>query len=312
MIGRLTLGLALALALPAAAAAGGELRTHELADPNAYPESIGVDARTGAFFTGSVVDGAVYRGTLSFSHAELFLQAGSDGRSGVAGVKVDGRSRVWLADAYNGRVLVYSESGSLLHTFVLTGTGSPTVNDLAFSHGRVFVTDSARPFLYELREAAADEPGTTTVAPWISVEPTIDYKTGAGPLGVNLNGIVASPDGKTLLVVQTSTGILWRVDVANREITEVDTGGADLQFGDGLMRVGESLYVARNLPNQIVKLRIGRDWRSVEIESTTTNAAFAFPTALATLDGRLLVTNAQLNVAPNPQLPFTVVDLPLP
>src|SRR5262249_59790681 len=96
----------------------------------AFPESIGADPRTGAFFTGSLIDGTVYRGTLDAPVATVFLPAGSDGRTNVAGVKVDDRGRIWLADAFNGRVLVYDQAGLLLHAFVLTAPRSPTVNDI--------------------------------------------------------------------------------------------------------------------------------------------------------------------------------------
>ena len=79
-----------------------------------------------------------------------------------------------------------------------------------------------------------------------------------------------------------------------------------------MLRVGEHLYVARNAANEIVKLRLARRWAVAKLESTTTNDAFAFPTALATLSDRLLVTNAQLDAPTDPKLPFTVVDPPLP
>jgi sugar lactone lactonase YvrE len=133
-----------------------------------------------------------------------------------------------------------------------------------------------------------------------------------GPFGVNLNGIVASTDGDTLLVIQTNTGTLFSVDVRRTVIAPVDTAGAQLLFGDGLLRVGDSLYVARNASNEVVKLRLSRGWTKARPQSTTTNDAFAFPTALAKLGDRLLVTNSQLNAPTDPLLPFTVVDLALP
>src|SRR5262249_15845758 len=78
---------------------------HTLPGATAFPESIGADPRTGAFFTGSLIDGTVYRGTLDAPSATVFLPAGSDGRTNVAGVKVDDQGRVWIGDAFNGRVL---------------------------------------------------------------------------------------------------------------------------------------------------------------------------------------------------------------
>jgi Cu-Zn family superoxide dismutase len=155
------------------------------------------------------------------------------------------------------------------------------------------------------------EPETTTIEPWLDVSAEVAYTTGEGPFGVNLNGIVASPDGRTLLTVQTNTGTLFRVDIASGAISRVAVTGADLLFGDGLLRVGDELYVARNAANEITKLKLEPDWGAAVVESTVENDAFAFPTALAVLRGRLLVTNSQLNAGQSPKLPFTVVDLPL-
>ena len=307
----LAFGLAVLTVAPLAGAAPSATRLHTLPGATAFPESIGADPRTGTYFTGSLIDGTLFRGTLGAPQAEVFLPAGSDGRTNVAGVKVDDESRIWVADAFKGRVLVYDEAGRLLHRFLLAGPGSPTVNDIAFAGGTAYVTDSARPFLYRIDANDAGQPGTTTIEPWLDVSPPVTYVTGEGPFGVNLNGIVAAPDGKTLLTVQTNTGTLFRVDVATGQISKVAVEGADLLFGDGLLRVGDELYVARNAANEIVKLRLAPGWRSAVAESTLTNSAFAFPTALAALRGRLLITNSQLNAGGAPTLPFTVVDLPL-
>jgi Cu-Zn family superoxide dismutase len=305
------LAVAAVIAAPTMGVAADGIRVHVLPGATAFPESIGADPRTGEFFTGSLIDGSMARGTLASLQGQPFLPAGSDGRTAVAGVKVDGESRIWVADAFHGRVLVYSEQGRLLHSFILVGPGRPIINDLVFSHGLVYVTDSARPFLYRLIQAEADRPGVTSVDPWLSVEPPIVYHTGEGPFGINLNGIAASPDGETLLTNQTNTGILWRVDVATGTITQVNTAGSDLLFGDGMLQLGDSLYVARNAANQLVKLRLDPGWTSAKPELTVSNPLFAFPTAIIELRGSLLVTNAQLNAVSSPELPFTVLECPM-
>src|SRR5262249_30283898 len=235
----------------------------------------------GAFFTGSLIDGTLYRGSLDDREASVISPAGADGRTSVAGVKVDDRSRVWVADAFNGRVLVYTERGQLLHEFLLAGPGSPTVNDIAFARDAAYVTDSARPFLYRIEVSDADKPGATTVEPWLDVSASVSYSTGQGPFGVNLNGIVASPNGKTLLTVQTNTGKLFRVEVSSGAVTPVDIKGGELLFGDGLLRAGDELYIARNAANQIVKLHLEPGWRTATVQSTLTNSEFAFPTSIA-------------------------------
>jgi superoxide dismutase, Cu-Zn family len=305
----LTLVAVLAL-IPSVAHAGDAIRIHMLPGASAFPESIGADSRTGEFFTGSLIDGSMDRGSLTTLQGEQFLPAGTDGRTSVAGVKVDSQSRVWVANAFGGRVLVYSESGQLLHSFTLLGPGSPIINDLVFSHGFVYVTDSARPFLYRLSEAAADKPGATEVEPWLSVTPPVIYHTGEGPFGINLNGIVASPDGRTLLTNQTNTGILWRIDVGSGAITQVSTVGVDLVFGDGMLQLGDSLYIARNAANQLVKLRLNAGWTAASLEMGVSNELLAFPTAIIELHGALLVTNSQLDAGSAATLPFTVLELP--
>lgn len=43
--------------------------------------------------------------------------------------------------------------------------------------------------------------------------------------GLNANGIARTPDGSALLIVQSSTGLLFRVDPATGVTTAVDLGG---------------------------------------------------------------------------------------
>jgi superoxide dismutase, Cu-Zn family len=306
----LLVALGIVASSPLALAAPLPVRTHVLPGATAFPESIAADPRTGWFYTGSVGDGTLFRGRLDQPNATVLLPAGSDGRTSVAGVKIDRRGRLWLADAFNGRVLVYSQQGALLHAFTLTGPGVPTVNDIAFSHGVAYVTDSSRPFLYRIAEVDAATPGTSTVTPWIDVSSHVTYASGAGPLGVNLNGIVASPSGHALLAIQTNTGILFRIDTRSNAIAPVTVDGGSLRFGDGMLRQGNRLLIARNAVDEIVTLHLGRGYRTATVVYTLVDERLAFPTALARLEGRLLVTNAQLDAGSNPALPFTVLDMP--
>jgi hypothetical protein len=74
------------------------------------------------------------------------------------------------------------------------------------------------------------------------------------------NGIEASPDGRTLLVVNSTTGILYRVDAATGVATAVQLGGATLTAGDGLLLVGRTLYVVRNRLNRSPSCGLGPDY----------------------------------------------------
>ena len=60
----------------------------------------------------------------------------------------------------------------------------------------------------------------------------------------NVNGIVAARGW--LIVVDTFTGGLFRVDPATGDATQISTGGVSVENGDGLEIRGSTLYVVRN------------------------------------------------------------------
>jgi Cu-Zn family superoxide dismutase len=153
------------------------------------------------------------------------------------------------------------------------------------------------------------------------------------PFSINLNGIVASPDGKTLLTIQSDAGILYRVDVdkvkvgkpeeaiARVEVSpkkhEVSPKKHEAEFcpelynfvmqifsmnplfcGDGMLLVDQFLHVVRNITNEVVTLKLGDDYRSAELTSTMDNDAFpdAFPGAFAFPTGLAKLGNRLLVV----------------
>ena len=74
--------------------------------------------------------------------------------------------------------------------------------------------------------------------------------------GFNANGIAETPDHRALLVVQSATGLLFRVDPATGAATVVDLGGYALTNGDGLLVVGRTLYVVQNQLNLVAEIRL--------------------------------------------------------
>ncbi len=73
-----------------------------------------------------------------------------------------------------------------------------------------------------------------------------------------MNGIAATPDGNYLLTIHSSSGSLYRIDVASQEVIQVDTGDADLTAGDGILLIEDTLYVTRNSFGEIVPVTMGR------------------------------------------------------
>ena len=162
-----------------------------------------------------------------------------------------------------------------------------------------------------LFKVAADANGQYTLESWLDFTGTaLTYQT-----GFNLNGIAASADGKYLIVVQSNTGKLFRIEVATKAVTEINLGGATVTNGDGILLNGQTLYVSRNQQGLIVKLQLSDDLASGSVVSSTTDPLLAYPTTLAWADGRLLVVNSQFNKrgpGQQPVLPFTITSMPAP
>jgi Cu-Zn family superoxide dismutase len=179
------------------------------------------------------------------------------------------------------------------------------INDVALTGGHAYFTDSLNPDLWRVSTAA------TSGAP----EKWIDLAGSPIPHGegVNLNGIVATADGKALIVVHMSKGLLFRIDLATKKIDPIEVGGAALTGGDGLVVDGNMLYVVRQPDNEIVALELSRDQRSGKEVARYGSEALVHPATAAKAGDRLLVVNTQFDKrgTQNPTLPFEVVGIPL-
>jgi hypothetical protein len=127
--------------------------------------------------------------------------------------------------------------------------------------------------------------------------------------GFNLNGIVASPNGKVLIAVQTNTGKLFRIDPATGATQLVDLGGASLSNGDGLLLQGKTLYVVQNVANRITVLQLAPDLAGGSVAGTITSPSFDVPTTLARFGNRLYAVNARFTTPPTPTTPYSIVQV---
>jgi Cu-Zn family superoxide dismutase len=305
------LSLALAMVI-LAAGAGGALAAdtrYVLPGDNLFPEGIATQASTGDFFVGSTTDGTVLRGNAGSPRVEVFLPGGGDGRTDVRGLKVDGRGRLYLAGGATGQVFVYDIATRRLLARFATGLTPSFVNDATIApNGDAYFTDSQSPAIYRV---AADLTGPSAFEHWIDLTGSpIAYTQ-----GFNLNGIVASADGRSLVTVQSNTGKLFRIEIATKRVTEIALGGATLLGGDGMLLDRQTLQVMRNAAEALVTLRLAPDFASATVVATTTDPEFDFPTTFARAGDRLLVLNSQLDkrtANQPPALPFVVVAIPVP
>jgi hypothetical protein len=121
--------------------------------------------------------------------------------------------------------------------------------------------------------------------------------------GFNLNGIEATRDGNTLIVVNSVKGELYTVDARTGASELIDLGGGSVPTGDGILLVGRTLYVLQNgtvegVPNQIAVIRLSRDLSSGRIVRTLTSRLFETATTLDNRGKLLVAVNAQFAGAP--------------
>lgn len=310
--------LALALVLSALAAPLGA-RAAEPAEiytfpPNeiVFPEGIAIHPGNGDMFVGSTANGAVYKGNAWGRDRALrpFLPGGADGRTTAIGMKVSPSGILYIAGGATGTIWMYDAvTGRLLGSF-FTGTQGGFINDVALTpDGSAYFTDSNLPYMYRIKP---DERGVFQYELWLDFRGTaLAYQQ-----GFNLNGIAASADGRYLIVVQSNTGKLFRIDTTSKEVVEIAlTGGDRMTFGDGILLDGRTLYVVRNQLNLVVMVSLSEDYASGRQVGSFTDPSFRLTTTAAKVGDRLLVVNSQFNrrgPGLTPETPFSVSSVMIP
>jgi sugar lactone lactonase YvrE len=270
--------------------------------PNGWqPEGIASGNGT-TFYVGSIPTGAVYRGDLKSGTGAVFVQ-GASGRA-ATGLQFD-RGRLFVSGAATGKAFVYDAStGGLIREYQLApaNSGATFINDVTVTKAAAYFTDSNRAVLYRVPLA----PDGTPAAAAQTVTLTGDFQLTPG---FNLNGIVSTPDGKTLLAVQTNTGKLFRIDPATGATQAVDLGGANLMNGDGLLLQGKTLYAVQNQLNRIAVVGLSPDLRSGTVTGTITDTDFDVPTTIAQFGNRLYAVNARFTTPPTSTTTYSVVQV---
>ena len=127
--------------------------------------------------------------------------------------------------------------------------------------------------------------------------------------GFNANGIALTPNRRALLVIQSNTGLLFRVDPNTGEATSVDLGGRLLPNGDGLLVRGRTLYVVQNQLNQVAVIKLNAAGTSGTLVDTLTSDELDVPTTVAALGNSLYLPNARFNTPPTPTTEYSVTRI---
>lgn len=261
------------------------------------------------FFTGSVANGAVIRGDFRTGESSV-LVPGQDGMQST-GMKYDARSNaLFVSGAATGLARVFdADTGELLASYQLATAGSSFINDVVITRDAAYFTNSFDAVLYKLPlgpGGSLPDPGQVVTLPL-----TGEWDQVTAPGAFNANGIEATPDGKWLIVVNSTTGKLYRVNPDTGEAAVIDLGGQSVSAGDGLLFRGSLLYVVRNQLNEIVVVDLYPGLTAGRVVDTITNSAFNVPTTIASFGDALYAVNAKFGT-PNPAtIPFEIVRVPL-
>jgi hypothetical protein len=271
-----------------------------------FPEGI-ESGRGTSVFVGSLVDGAIWRGNVRTGSGAV-LAGGAQNRVSVGIAYEASQNRLWVAGGGpgffgEGDVRVYdASSGALLATFVPGAVGF--LNDVAITHDAVYVTDSFNAQLVKIPLPADGSLPSTSSATLLPV--TGDFEQAPGV--PNLNGIVAKSG--VVIVAQSNTGELFRVDPATGIATKINLGNVALGSVDGLELHGRTLYAVRNT-NQVTVVRLGPQLGAGTVLGDITDPGLDVPTTVTVAAGRLWVVNARFNTPPSPSTEYWMTQLPL-
>jgi sugar lactone lactonase YvrE len=307
MTAALVLGLAATMSAPAQAAAGhhpAEFPT-TIQLPNGF-RAEGIATGPGPFaYFGSMADGSIYRADLRTGLGAIISRGPG---TPALGMKTDPRGRLFVAGGTAGDARVIDVStGRVLASYQLT-TGPAFVNDVILTGDAAWFTDSTNPVLYKLPLRGGRLPAAA-----VRLTLTGDLVYGNG---FNANGITPTPDGRGLLVVQSNTGGLFRVDQSGMT-RRVDLHGESLPDGDGLLLRGRTLFAVQNRLNTVAVLRLNAAGTEGHVVRRMTDTRFDVPATVAAFGSRLYLPNARFRFTtpptpPTPDMWYNAVAIPIP
>jgi len=278
-----------------------------------FIEGVILDGRTGAVFASSMDGGTIFRAPQGRSLFEVFQPAGANGCTSATGLRIDPENRrLIVCGGVTGLAFAYdADTGAPLGRYsngltteppktMKPNADAPTfVNDVAIIAGDAYFTDSYDAALYRLTKASVDATvpyGEGVLERWLPFEGTvIAYRSDDTiPGRFNLNGIEAAPDGRYLVVVQTNTGKLFRIDVASRAVIEIV--GEGNPGGDGLLLLSEFELLSVDMTKQptLTRLRLADDYGSYEVVGRFDAPGNVSPTSAQVVGDRLLLTESQI------------------
>jgi len=217
----------------------------------------------------SMFAGAIYKGNLRTGNGAILSPP--TGKS-VSGLSYDPRTDYLYAATgfgsgffdpnlgpqftFTGQgVTVYDASSGDIIEEIPFGDGTGTINDCLVTRTGVYCTDSFNPILYKV---VLEKGGRLPSTPMVEVIHMDDFVMVDG---FNANGLVGNFDGKQLVIVNISSGVLYRVDTASGDASPIAIEGAEQLFGngDGLYLSGRTLYIMQNFRDKVAVVQLSGD-----------------------------------------------------
>jgi hypothetical protein len=282
----LLVALMAALAMPAAAAPAEVIVLPGATSAEGIANGGGTTFYAGDLFAGDIFRGDVQRGT-----AELFIDATS-GRMAVGMAAVRDDDLLFVAGGFTGQAYVYDTlTGATVATYQFGTAGTAMVpstamvNDVALTKDGAWFTDSFQPRLYFVPVSDAGVPGS-----FLTLQLTGPAAEISGEF--NLNGIQATPNGKTLIVAHSTNGELYTVDPVTGASATI--AGVSVPSVDGIVLLGRRLWAVQNI-NQVTRVQLSPHLTSGVIEEVITSDLFQVPATAARFGSRLAVVNAKFD-----------------
>ncbi len=266
------------------------------------PEGIAIDRGTAYF--GSRLNGDIYAADLKTGEGEVITPGPG---TGSLGMKVDNRGRLFVAGAAggNGRV-IDTRTGEVLASYTFA-TAAPTfVNDVILSKDAAWFTDSQKAVFYKVPLGRDGQLPPQSAVQTIAYSGDYQHVAGVN----NANGIALTPDGRALIIVQSATGFLFRVDPRTGATQRIDIGDIVMTNGDGLLVIGTTLYVVQNRLNKVAVLSIDPSGTKGQLVREITSTEFDVPTTAAAFGSRLYLPNARFTTPPTPTTEYWVTAVP--
>ena len=277
------LTLLLVLALMAIGTSASAQHTPEVIVLPGANSAEGIATGAGStFYAGELLTGDIFRGDLNTGAVQRFIEA-PDGRQAL-GLKADLRhGLLFVAGGFTGQGYVYDlDTGAAVAVFQL-GT---IINDVVLTRDSAWFTDSAQAHLYRLPIGVGGSlgPVSTLVVEGPAANTEADF---------NMNGIAATPNGKTLIVSHSGLGALFTVDPGSGESALIE--GVAVPSVDGILYESGRLFAVQNTLNQIAEIRLSDDLASGTVERLITDPNFQVPTTVARHGSQLAAVNAKFD-----------------